>query len=136
MIAGVKRAEDQDFDCDADDDRGAERGGKPDEKRSGRGEGGGGNIGTDHVERAVRQIDQVHDAENQGQPGRHQKQHDPELDPVQHLLDDLDHGGKASRPRPIVIPWAFSPRTCSVGKAGIHVSASRLVETMHHRRSR
>jgi hypothetical protein len=25
---------------------------------------------------------------------------------------------------PAVIPWAFSPRTCSVGQAGIHGAAS------------
>jgi len=28
----------------------------------------------------------------------------------------------------IVIPWAFSPRICSVAKAGIHPSASETVE--------
>jgi len=39
-----------------------------------------------HVERAVRQIDQVHDAENQGQPGRQEEQHDTQLKPVQDLL--------------------------------------------------
>src|SRR4029077_7549212 len=35
--------------------------------------------------------DQVHDAEDQRQPGRHQEQHDPELRPVQKLLDQMDH---------------------------------------------
>ena len=40
----------------------------------------------------MRQVDQVHDAEDQGQPGRHQEQHDAELDAVQHLFDRVDHG--------------------------------------------
>ncbi len=32
------------------------------------------------------QIDQTHDAEHQGQAGRHQKQGDAQLQPVQNLL--------------------------------------------------
>src|SRR5208283_2920071 len=31
---------------------------------------------------------------------------------------------KKSTPILVVFPWAFSPRTCSVGKAGTHCSAS------------
>ena len=91
MVAPIEPAEDDDLDRNADEDRRSERGAKPDKERAGRGEDGGGNIGADHVKRAMRQVDQVHDAENEGQPGRHQKQHDPELDPVQHLLDEVDH---------------------------------------------
>ena len=101
MVAPIKRAEDDNLDSDADHARRGERRGEPDQKRSGRGEDGSGDIGADHVKRAVRQIDQIHDAENEGQPGRHQKQHDAELDPVQHLLDELDHraGEPLTRPR-------------------------------------
>jgi hypothetical protein len=40
----------------------------------------------------VRQIDQVHDAEHQGQPRRQQKQQQAELQSVQALLDDKRHG--------------------------------------------
>ena len=45
-------------------------------------------VGADHVQRAVREIDQVHDAEDQRQPGGHQEQHDAELEPVQPLDED------------------------------------------------
>jgi hypothetical protein len=38
-----------------------------------------GEIGAHHVERAVRQVDEVHDAEHQRQPRRQQKQQQPEL---------------------------------------------------------
>ena len=91
MIALIERAKHDDLDCDADDDGNGERGGKAEEERAGRGETRRGDIGADHVERAMREIDQIHDAEDQGQPGRHQEQHDAKLNPVQHLLDDVDH---------------------------------------------
>ena len=44
--------------------------------------------GADHVERAMRQVDQPHDAEDQGEAGRHQEQHYAELEPVEDLLND------------------------------------------------
>ncbi len=43
----------------------------------------GGEIGAEHIERAVRQIDQIHDAEDQRQPGRQEEQQHAELDAVQ-----------------------------------------------------
>src|SRR5690606_4919806 len=54
--------------------------------------------GAHHVERTVRQVDEPHDAEDQGQPGGHQKQHEAELEPVQELLDEKGggHGGTDS----------------------------------------
>jgi hypothetical protein len=36
----------------------------------------------------VRQVDHVHDAEDKRQPGRQQKQHQPELKAIQQLLGD------------------------------------------------
>src|SRR4029079_9682656 len=45
-------------------------------------------IGADHVERAVREVDEVHDAEHERQPRRHQKQRHAELQAVQELLED------------------------------------------------
>ena len=53
---------------------------------------GGGKIGAEHVERAVRQIDQIHDAEDQRQAGREQKQQHAELHAVKALLDEIEHG--------------------------------------------
>ena len=48
----------------------------------------GAEIGPDHVQRAVGEVDEVHDAEDERQPGRDQEQHDAELHPVQQLLED------------------------------------------------
>ena len=50
-----------------------------------------GQVGADHVERAMRQIDHVHDAEDERQTRRHQEQHHAELKPVQPLLDQQKH---------------------------------------------
>ena len=52
----------------------------------------GGEERADHVQRAVRQVDHVHDAEDQRQPGRQQEQHQPELQPVEQLLEDEKTG--------------------------------------------
>ena len=40
----------------------------------------------------MRQIDEVHDAEHQRQPRRQQKQQQAELQSVQELFDDKQHG--------------------------------------------
>jgi hypothetical protein len=59
----------------------------------------------------MRQIDQVHDAEHQRQPGRHQEQHDAELQPVQPLLDKQQraHRVTPSRRANIMSPSAMPP---------------------------
>ena len=46
---------------------------------------GGAEEGANHVQRAVRQVDEVHDAEHQRQAGRQQEQQYAELQPVQEL---------------------------------------------------
>ena len=50
---------------------------------------GRGEIGAQHVERAVRQVDEVHDAEDQRQPGGEQEQQQAELQAVEALLDEI-----------------------------------------------
>ena len=37
-------------------------------------------------------VDEVHDAENQRQAGREQEQQQPELQPIQELFNDEEHG--------------------------------------------
>ncbi len=64
--------------------------------REGRGE-----IGAEHVERAVRQIDEVHDAENERQPRRQQKQQHAQLHAVKALLDEIQHGAGGYEPRAV-----------------------------------
>ena len=50
-----------------------------------------GEIGAEHVERAVRQVDEVHDAEDERQAGGQQKQQHAELHAVEALLDEIQH---------------------------------------------
>ncbi len=71
--------------------RRGEREHRADDEATGPGREGRGEIGADHVERAVRQIDQVHDAEDQRQPGRQQEQQQAELQAVQALLREQRH---------------------------------------------
>ncbi len=46
----------------------------------------------DHVERAVREVDHVHDPEHERQTRGEQEQHQAELQAVQRLLDEEDAG--------------------------------------------
>ena len=61
------------------------------EERAAAGGGRGAHIGADHVKRAMGQVDHLHDAEDQGQPGGHQKQHDAQLQAVEQLFDEQKH---------------------------------------------
>jgi hypothetical protein len=45
----------------------------------------------------MRQIDEIHDTENQRQSRGKQKQQQPELQPVQELFDDKQHVNISSR---------------------------------------
>ena len=98
--------------------RGGEAGDEPEPERAGRRRDRGAGEGADHVERAVREIDQPHDAEDQRQPGRHQEQHDAELQAVQQLLDD--EGGLQSESIVIRMPRSGSPvvPVCRMGRRG------------------
>ena len=81
----------------ADEERGAEREQRAEHEAAGPGREGRGEIGADHVERAVRQVDQVHDAEDQRQPGRQQEQQHAELHAVQALLDEKQSSWRVDR---------------------------------------
>jgi len=88
VIAFVERpqgdqfGDDSDHQCprEAEHDRHRERSGELVEIRR--------QVGAHHVERAMGEVDQVHDAEHQRQPGGQQKQHHPELQPVERLLGE------------------------------------------------
>ena len=68
----------------------------PSEEAAGQRREGRGEIGAQHVERAVRQVDQVHDAEDQRQPGRQQEQQQAELHAVEALFDQVEHRSYAA----------------------------------------
>src|SRR5438270_85441 len=76
----------------ADDRRGDERERQPEPERAGHLREARHEIRADHVQRAVREVDHIHDAEHQRQAGGEQKQHQPELQAVQRLLEEKDRG--------------------------------------------
>ncbi len=88
MIAAVQPAHGDHLHRHANHERGKEGEHRTKHEAVGPGREGGGEIGADHVERAVRQIDQVHDAEHQRQSRRQQKQQQAKLQAVQALLDE------------------------------------------------
>ena len=59
----------------------------------------GGDIRPGHVERAVGDVEDIEDAEHQRQPGCDQKEHQPELQAVQQLLQEKGRA-HACRPDP------------------------------------
>ncbi len=71
---------------------------------------GGGEIGPQHVERAMRQIDEVHDAEDQRQAGGEQEQQQTELQAVQTLFEEEEHGDFFLTLAPPMSSWASSTR--------------------------
>ena len=82
MIAAVKPSYRDDLQHHADDQRRDDREDGAENEAVGPCREGGREIGADHIERAVRQIDQVHDAEHQRQSRRQQKQQHAKLDAV------------------------------------------------------
>ena len=87
MVPIVEAAKYDELDDGAEHD--AAEGGEHDsqEERSGKLHQGGREKRAQHVEGAMRQIDQVHDAEDERQPGGDQEQHDAELKAIQELFD-------------------------------------------------
>ncbi len=92
MIAAIKVPQRHEFQRDAEQQRRAKRQQDADDEIPGPRHEGRGEIGAHHVERAMRQIDEVHDAEHQRQTRRQQKQQQAELQSVQELFDDKQHG--------------------------------------------
>ena len=88
MIAPVQATYQDDFEDQADNAGGDHRDRNRDPERAGRLRHARRDVRADHVERAVRQIQHVHDAEHQRQPGRDQEQHQSELQAVEQLLDE------------------------------------------------
>ena len=92
MIAAVEMPQRDEFQHDAEQQRRAEREHDAEHETAGPRHEGRGEIGAHHVERAMREIDQVHDAEHQRQSRRQQEQQQAELQSVQELFDDEQHG--------------------------------------------
>src|ERR1700722_2322765 len=100
MAAAVERPDRDYFERDAGDECRSQRHEGAEHETSGQRGKGRGEIGAEHVERAVRQVDQVHDAEDQRQPGGEQEQQHAELHAVEKLLDEIEHGEACSAETP------------------------------------
>ena len=103
VITPIEPAQRHHLDRHADHERGDEGEQRPGEEAAGQRREGGGEIGADHVERAVRQVDEIHDPEHQRQPGRKQEQQQPELQAVQALFDEQQHGCALKSPSIVII---------------------------------
>lgn len=79
----------------------------------------GAHVGADHVKRAMGQVNNLHDAENQGQTSGHQKQHDSQLESVEQLFDKKQHNFTKSRWAPRERPSYQTGTTSSVQKIEI-----------------
>jgi hypothetical protein len=99
MIATIKPAHRDDFHRHSDQQCRPEREQRAEYKTARPGGEGCGEIRAQHVERPVRKIDEVHDAEHEGQPRGQQEQEQAELQPVQTLLDEKRHGTAATGSR-------------------------------------
>ena len=82
MVALIQVRQRHAFDDDAEQHRGGNRERTGQQERPGIAEGGGGEVRPHHVQRAVREIHEVHDPEHQREPGGQQEQQDPELQAV------------------------------------------------------
>src|SRR5208282_1160873 len=92
MTAAVQSPDGDDLEHHAGEKRGDNCQNDADDEASGQGGESGSKIGAEHVKRAVRQVDEVHDAEDQRQPGGQQEQQHAQLHAVEALLEKIQHG--------------------------------------------
>jgi len=87
VVALVQGPERDQLDENADGERGQERQHDGGDEGAGPAEERGGEIRAHHVERAVREVDEIHDSEDEREPGGHEEQHHAELQAVEALLE-------------------------------------------------
>ncbi len=120
MVAPIERAQHDDLDGDADQRRRRQGEQEREHERPGPGREDRGEVGADHVERSVGEVDQVHDPEHEGQAGRHEEEHDAELQAVE-ALDDEEAGIYQScfvarrAPSAIALNFAHTTVGCTSG---------------------
>ena len=90
MVPLIQRAQQRHFQQHADYGRRQHCQQDPRHERPGDAGQRGRQVRADHIQRAMGQVDHVHDAEHQGQPSGKQEQHQAELDAVQRLLENED----------------------------------------------
>ncbi len=91
VFAVVEMAQDEEFNNSADGGGSRHTGRHGQKKGAGMGGDSRCHIGPDHIKGAMGQVDDLHDAEYQGQAGRHEKQGDSQLQAVEKLFDYQEH---------------------------------------------
>src|SRR5690242_9858594 len=91
MIAAIKRPQRDHLERDAENEGGDERKQRAGKEAAGPSRERRREIRSHHVKRAVGEIDEIHDAEDERQARRKEEQQEPELQPVEELLDEK-HG--------------------------------------------
>ncbi len=98
MVSPVEPPQHRHLQQHADRRRGERAAREADPERARRRGDGRDQVGAHHVERAVRQVDHVHDAEHQREAGGQQEQHQPELQAVERLLEKQEPRHARDRP--------------------------------------
>ena len=112
MIAVVEVAEHQNFEQQPEGQRRGQGEKQRPAEASCPGAEGRDQIGADHVLHAVRQVDEIHHAEHEGQAGGDEKEDEPELKAVQSLDEEKSCGHRhvtCRRPSSIEPPLAMLP---------------------------
>ena len=117
VVALVQRAQRDELGDDADGQRGGQREQDGEQEAAGVRVKGRGEVGAHHVEGAVGEVDEVHDAEHERQPRGHEEEHHAELEAVQRLLENEEH----RQPR---------ARTAAVEKERGAVTTAPLIGTL------
>ena len=96
MVPVIETAENNEFRCHPRKGGGGQSGQQPQEKGIGTGGHGGPHIGPYHIKGPMGQVDHLHDSENQGQTGGHEKKGDTQLEAVENLFNNEKHNNKGS----------------------------------------
>ena len=138
MVAVVEMAEDQHFQQQAEGQRGRQRQQRaPSTKLPVMAVKAADQIGADHVLHAMGEIDEVHHAEHQRQPGGDQEQDEAELQAVQDLDEErgssvmrrtsLQCGAGSRADRIAAVRWESRSRACEAGRPIADVRSMPLV---------
>ena len=97
MITAIEPAQRCDLQSHSDQERREEGQESPCNEAFGQWDERGGEIRSQHVERAMSEVHQVHDTENKREARRKQEQQQPELQTVEALLEEEHHRGMEER---------------------------------------
>ncbi len=101
MIAAIEMPEHHEFKHEPDDERSCEREHKRGEKAAGQSVEHHREVGAQHVLDPMREVDEVHHPEHEGEAGRDQKQQHPKLKAVENLNDEKRGGHRADLHLPL-----------------------------------